>query len=138
MALHKFCPHKICKINAQNMHCNSCNSQLQKVFTHKLSVTFISIFIQNFTWFINCHCKMETKNCDCVQWSWFWITQKVTLLKFNIFKLPQHVLRMHSHHAGTTYGTRLYTTKVGGVLHCHNTHDPSYCLFHRYISIMVS
>jgi hypothetical protein len=40
MALYKFWPHKICKINLQIMHCNSCNSQYQNV-SHKIIGIFI-------------------------------------------------------------------------------------------------
>jgi len=45
---------------------------------------------------------------------------------------------MHSHNAGITRVTKLYSMQVGGVLQWHNAHYPTYCLCHTYISLMVS
>ena len=112
--------------------CNSCHISNSKSLHTKSSLTYISMSIQNFMWFINSHCKIKNKKkCDFVQWAYFWITQEVTLLKFNIFQCSTattcSVLIMHSHHAGTTHGTKSYSSKVNGVLQWHNAHDLSYC-----------
>jgi hypothetical protein len=136
MALYKFCPNKISKINSLQFLPFSTSKSLYT----KSSVTFISKSIQNFMWFINRSCKIEEKNFDFVQWACFWITQKVTLLNLIFFNvlLPHHILQMQSHNAGTTHGTKLYITKVGGVLQQHDACNPSYSLCHTYISMKVS
>jgi hypothetical protein len=106
----------------------------------KWSLTFISIFIQNYAWFINCHDKMEKNNYDFVQWTRFWITQNVKSVKFHIF---QHsIITTCSKHAfPQCWYFSLYKIiqqEDRWVLQEHDACNPSYCLFHRYISMKVS
>jgi len=47
------------------------------------------------------------------------LKDKPSKYALQVLKLPQ-VLVMHSHHAGITYVTKLYSTKAGGVLQQHD------------------
>ena len=132
-------PYKLCKINAQSMHCNSFHLHYQHAFIQN---DFLLLYLYSFkiTRGSLTVIKNGKNNFDFVQWARFWITQNVKSVKFHIF---QHsVITTFSKHAcPQCWYFSLYKIiqqEDGWVLQQHDACNPSYCLFHRYISMKVS